>query len=79
MIVVGIGAALIVLAVITQVGVAMLERLYPRQGQWVDVAGARLNVVDAGPRTDELPIVLIHGISKRCSSLWANCWRATIA
>lgn len=69
MIVVGIGAALIVLAVITQVGVAMLERLYPRQGQWVDVAGARLNVVDAGPRSDDLPIVLIHGASSNLETM----------
>jgi pimeloyl-ACP methyl ester carboxylesterase len=57
-------ATLGLLALITQAGVVILNRTYPPQGNAVDVAGARLNVVELGP--DDAPgprIVLIHGAS----------------
>jgi pimeloyl-ACP methyl ester carboxylesterase len=56
-------AALAVLALITQAGVLVLQRLYPAQGQTVEVAGAALNVVDIGPRDATPAIALIHGAS----------------
>jgi len=57
-------AALAVLALITQAGVLALQRAYPAQGKTIEVAGAKLNVVDIGPR-DAVgpPIVMIHGAS----------------
>ncbi|CAN5202666.1 alpha/beta hydrolase [soil metagenome] len=56
--------ALAVLALITQAGVAALERTYPPDGRFVDVAGARLHVVELGSAyAPGLPIVLIHGAS----------------
>src|ERR1700716_939301 len=57
-------AALAVLALITQAGVLALQRAYPAKGKTIEVAGAKLNVVDIGPR-DAVgpPIVMIHGAS----------------
>jgi pimeloyl-ACP methyl ester carboxylesterase len=55
-------AALLVLALITGAGVFALQRIYPAQGEMIEVAGAALNIVDIGPR-DGQPVVLIHGAS----------------
>jgi pimeloyl-ACP methyl ester carboxylesterase len=57
-----VASALLVLALITWGGVFALQRIYPAQGEMIEVAGAILNVVDIGPR-DGLPVVLIHGAS----------------
>ena len=57
-------AVLVALALLTQVGVFVLERTYPPRGQRVEVAGAVLNVVDLGrPDASLPPIVLLHGAS----------------
>lgn len=57
-------AALVVLALVTQAGVAVLERAHPAQGRMIEVAGATLNVVDIGSRDSAgPPIVMIHGAS----------------
>jgi pimeloyl-ACP methyl ester carboxylesterase len=57
-------AALAMLALITQAGVLVLQRIYPAQGEMIEVAGARLNVVDIGPRDAAGPaLVMIHGAS----------------
>jgi pimeloyl-ACP methyl ester carboxylesterase len=57
-------AALAVLALITQAGVLALQRIYPQRGKTIEVAGARLSVVDLGPRDAAgPPVVLIHGAS----------------
>src|SRR5476649_1372916 len=62
--------ALVVLALITQAGVFALQRIYPQQGRSIDVAGARLNVVDIGPRDAAAPpIVMIHGASSNLESM----------
>jgi pimeloyl-ACP methyl ester carboxylesterase len=62
--------ALAVLALITQAGVLALQRIYPQQGRIIDVAGARLNVVDLGPRDAAgPPIVMIHGASANLESM----------
>jgi pimeloyl-ACP methyl ester carboxylesterase len=63
-------AALVVLALITWAGVFVLQRVYPQQGQTIDVAGARLNVVELGPRDAEGPsVVMIHGASSNLESM----------
>jgi pimeloyl-ACP methyl ester carboxylesterase len=63
-------AALVVLALITQVGVVVLQRAYPPQGQLVDVAGGRLHVLELGPPDAAGPaIVLIHGASSNLGSM----------
>lgn len=57
-------AALAILALITQAGVIVLQRAFPAQGKTIEVAGAKLNVLDIGPRDASAPpIVMIHGAS----------------
>jgi pimeloyl-ACP methyl ester carboxylesterase len=57
-------AALVMLALITQIGVLALQHNYPVQGQMIEVAGAKLHVVDIGPRDAAgPPVVMIHGAS----------------
>ena len=52
------------LVLITQAGVFVLQRKYPAQGEMIAVAGAKLHVVDIGPRDlDGPPLVMIHGAS----------------
>jgi pimeloyl-ACP methyl ester carboxylesterase len=70
MILVGVVATLAILVAITQVGVVVLERTHPRQGNTVDVPGASFNVVDIGRRDAAgPPIVMIHGASANLESM----------
>jgi pimeloyl-ACP methyl ester carboxylesterase len=63
-------AALVMLALITQGGVVALQRIYPAQGEIIEVAGATLNVVDMGPRDAPFPpVVLIHGASSNLEAM----------
>jgi pimeloyl-ACP methyl ester carboxylesterase len=67
-------AALVLLAVITQAGVFVQERLYPQRGKTVDVTGAALNVVELGPsdRSNDAagpPILLLHGASSNLEAM----------
>jgi pimeloyl-ACP methyl ester carboxylesterase len=55
-------AALATLALVTWTGAVLAERAHPAQGRMVEVAGARLHVVEIGPR-DAPPIVMLHGAS----------------
>jgi pimeloyl-ACP methyl ester carboxylesterase len=58
------------LVLITQAGVFVFDRAYPQGGTLVAVAGARLNVVDLGPREAKgPPIVLIHGASSNLEAM----------
>jgi pimeloyl-ACP methyl ester carboxylesterase len=60
------------LALFTQVCVLVIERLYPPSGMMIDVAGARLHVVDLAPANGDLslpPAVLIHGASANLEAL----------
>jgi pimeloyl-ACP methyl ester carboxylesterase len=67
---VAIVVAIACLAIVTQIGVFAIERLYPSDGRLIDVAGAKLHVVDLGPRNSaELPVVLIHGASANLKSM----------
>jgi len=61
---------LVVLALVTRVLAISIEHAYPPQGRFVDVRGARLHVVDLGPRDlPEPTIVLIHGASANLESM----------
>src|SRR5262245_17114181 len=67
---IGVAVALLVLAVITQIGVALIERWYPPAGRFVDVTGGRLHVVEIGPKdAASLPVVLIHGASSNLNAM----------
>src|SRR6266481_4549186 len=62
--------ALALLALTTQIGVLVLQRIYPAQGKAIEVAGASLNVVDIGPRDAAgPPIVMIHGASSNLRAM----------
>jgi pimeloyl-ACP methyl ester carboxylesterase len=70
MIILSAVAALVVLALVTQAGVLALQRIYPPQGKTIEVAGARLSVVDLGPRNAAgPPVVIIHGASSNLESM----------
>lgn len=63
-------ATCVVLAVVTQVGVALLDRKYRPAGRFIEVAGARLHVVEIGPRdASGPPIVLIHGATSNLGTM----------
>ncbi|MBV9347576.1 MAG: alpha/beta hydrolase [Pseudolabrys sp.] len=55
-------ATLAALAVVTAIGVVLIERAHPPQGQMVEVDGGRLHVVTLGS-ADAQPVVLLHGAS----------------
>src|SRR5256714_9279698 len=62
--------ALAILALITQAGVVILQRVYPAQGRFVEVAGARLNILDLGPPDAAgPPVVMIHGASSNLEAM----------
>lgn len=70
MILAGLAIALVVMALVTQVGVIVLERMHPPQGKFVDVEGARLHVVELGPKNAPgIPVVLIHGASSSLQTM----------
>lgn len=48
------------LAVITEVGVGMIERTHPPTGRFVEVEGGRLHLLELGA-ADAAPVVLLHG------------------
>jgi pimeloyl-ACP methyl ester carboxylesterase len=62
--------ALVILALITQVGVLVLQRTYPAQGRTIEVGGASLNILDIGPRgAAGPPVVMIHGASSNLEAM----------
>jgi pimeloyl-ACP methyl ester carboxylesterase len=69
MIVILVIAALALLALATQAGVAAVQRAFPPQGRMVEVDGAVLHVVDIGPRDAGLPIVMLHGASSNLAAM----------
>lgn len=70
MIVANVVIALAVLALITQAGVWIIESSHPATGRMIEVAGARLHVVEIGPQVaTELPVVIVHGASANLESM----------
>ena len=62
--------ALAILALITQAGVLVLQRIFPAQGRMVEVAGAVIHVLDLGPRDAAgPPVVMIHGASSNLEAM----------
>jgi pimeloyl-ACP methyl ester carboxylesterase len=63
-------AALVLLALATQAGVAVFQHRFPATGKAIEVTGATLNVLDIGPRNAAgPPIVLIHGASSNLEAM----------
>jgi pimeloyl-ACP methyl ester carboxylesterase len=63
-------AALALLALVTQAGVFVLQRLHPAQGRMIEVEGATLHVLELGPRAASgPPIVMIHGASSNLEAM----------
>jgi len=64
MISIALVTALVSLALGTQAGILVVQRTYPAKGMTVGVLGAKINIVDIGPRdSDQPPILMIHGAS----------------
>ena len=71
MISIALVATLVVLAISTQIGVFVLERMFPLEGKPIAVNGAVLNVVHLGQREgDAPPILLLHGASSNLRAMW---------
>jgi pimeloyl-ACP methyl ester carboxylesterase len=63
-------AVLGILALVTQAGVALVQRAHPVPGVMFEVAGASLHVVDLGPRDAAGPaIVMLHGASSNLEGM----------
>lgn len=63
-------AALAMLALLTGLGVAALQRAHPAQGKTVEVDGAALNVVELGqPDASGPPLLLLHGASSNLNAM----------
>ncbi|WP_407654528.1 alpha/beta fold hydrolase [Bradyrhizobium prioriisuperbiae] len=70
MLLIGVVVVLAGLALITQVGVIVIQRMYRPPGQMIDVAGGRLHVVDIGPKDGRgPPLVLVHGASSNLEAM----------
>lgn len=62
--IVALAVAGLVLVLATQGGVWLIQRAFPPDGRMIDVAGARLHVVELGSRDAAgPPVVLLHGAS----------------
>jgi pimeloyl-ACP methyl ester carboxylesterase len=56
--------ALLVLALVTQIGVFLAQRAHPPQGRMIEVTGGALHILDIGPRDAAgPPVVMLHGAS----------------
>lgn len=70
MVFVTIAVAVLALALITQVGVVLIERSHRPAGRFVEVEGAALHVVELGQqRSAAPPIVLLHGASSNLEAM----------
>ncbi|PDT77816.1 alpha/beta hydrolase [Bradyrhizobium sp. C9] len=65
-----LAAAGLTLALATQIGVVLIRGAFPPRGRMIDVAGARLHVVELGPRDAAgPPVVLLHGASSNLRAM----------
>jgi pimeloyl-ACP methyl ester carboxylesterase len=70
MLVITIFILLALLALVTRAAVLAIERADPPRGYFIAVRGARVHVVDIGPRERaEPPIVMVHGASANLQSM----------
>ncbi|MBR1020682.1 alpha/beta hydrolase [Bradyrhizobium viridifuturi] len=70
MAIIALATAGLALALATQIGVVLIQRAFPPQGRMIDVAGARLHVVELGPRDAAgPPIVMLHGASSNLRAM----------
>ena len=68
--IIALATAGLALALATQIGVVLIQRAFPPQGRMIDVAGARLHVVELGPRDAAgPPIVMLHGASSNLRAM----------
>jgi pimeloyl-ACP methyl ester carboxylesterase len=67
-IVIGCAGVAVLLAVLTAIGTALIERQYPPEGRFVDVTGGRLHVLERG-KPDAPVVVLLHGASGNLQDL----------
>ncbi|WP_375785311.1 alpha/beta fold hydrolase [Bradyrhizobium sp. Pha-3] len=68
--IVALAAAGLALALATQIGVFLIQRTFAPRGRMVDVAGARLHVVELGPRDAAgPPVVMLHGASSNLRAM----------
>lgn len=68
--IIALAAAGLALALATQIGVVLIQGAFPPRGRTVDVAGARLHVVELGPRDAAgPPVVLLHGASSNLRAM----------
>ena len=65
MIAVIVVAALAVLALVTQAGVLLAQRVHPARGRMVEVAGGTLHILDIGPRENSGHFVRFHAVLQR--------------
>ncbi|WP_407158842.1 alpha/beta fold hydrolase [Bradyrhizobium sp. STM 3557] len=62
--------ALALLALLTQVGIVVIERRYPARGQAIEVDDATINLVDIGAKhASKPPLLLIHGASSNLEAM----------
>jgi len=62
--------ALALLALVTQVGIVLIERRYPARGQAIKVDDATINLVDIGAKhASRPPLLLIHGASSNLEAM----------
>ncbi|WP_420968936.1 alpha/beta fold hydrolase [Bradyrhizobium sp. B120] len=58
------------LALATQIGVSLIQRAFPPRGRMIEVSGARLHVVELGPRDAAgPPVVMLHGASSNLRAM----------
>ncbi|MGY3586029.1 pimeloyl-ACP methyl ester carboxylesterase [Bradyrhizobium sp. USDA 4341] len=68
--IIALAAAGLALALATQIGVILIQGAFPPRGRMVDVTGARLHVVELGPRDAAgPPVVMLHGASSNLRAM----------
>ncbi|MGY4476500.1 alpha/beta fold hydrolase [Bradyrhizobium sp. USDA 3364] len=68
--IIALAVAGLALALATQIGVTLIQRACPPQGRMIDVAGARLHVIELGPRDAAgPPVVMLHGASSNLCAM----------
>jgi len=59
----GIVMLVALLAIVSAIGTAWIEREHPPAGRFIEVTGGRLHILELGNATSTVPVVLLHGAS----------------